>query len=295
MNEPDVRTAVAQLNSEGYFKTNILSCLDSEGVNHFNNNMSFFEKMSKDPRIAKEIDTIQTNPQLRHQKTGGKPFEITHNEHLERALTLDDGAFIHFYLNDYFIQIAQKFLEVDNPYLFNVLAWMHAGSSGPARQHSQNWHRDREDYKLLKIFVYYSEVGDRNGPLQYVPRSFCGGDFHGLYKGRCGYWDYTSSPANTGHPINQQETDACESTHVSFTGKAGDIILANNSGFHRGGFVQEGVRVMSHALYLAPTAELIKNGYFSSFNYEPKTVNYIDFHGASFHALKDKQKHLKRP
>lgn len=294
MNRSTVDLTVSQLNTEGYFKTNIYSCLNSNGCQYFKDNSDFFKKMALDSDIRREIELSRTDPQARLQKTGGKPFEITHRDYLKRSLTLQDGAFIKFYLNDYFTEVAQQFLGVDNPYLFNVLAWMHSGIQGQTREHSQNWHRDREDYKLLKIFVYYSDVGELNGPLEYVPRSFCGGDFHGLYEGRGGYWDYTSSRANTGHPINQEEVKKCNDTYVSFTGKAGDVILCNNSGFHRGGFVQEGVRVMTHALYITPTAELINNGYFSSFNYEPSRVNYIDFASYEFQQLKQKQKHFKQ-
>lgn len=288
------KKALDSLNTLGYYKTNISEVLDSEGLNLFKNNMDFFHQMKQNPYIQNELNVIQNNPTERQHRSGGKPFEITHYHYLNRALTINDGSIFNLYLHDYFTEIASKFLEVDNPQIFNILAWIHSWNKKYGRNHSQNWHRDREDYKLLKIFIYYSDVTKTNGPFEYVPKSFCGGDFHGLYDGRTNYWDYTLNEYNSGAPLNQQEIDKCNETYVSFTGKPGDIIMVNNSGFHRGGFVEEGIRVCTHALYIKPDAELIQNGYFTSFNYEPNLVNYMDFSSEEFAQLNNKQKHFKQ-
>ena len=150
-----INKAVNDLNTKGYHKINIASAFNPKDFNLFKSNVDFFNKMLNDNFIQNELNVIQTNPNERNSRSGGKPFEITHKHYLNRALTLGDGSFFNFYLNDYFTKIAQEFLEVDNPLLFNVLAWVHSWKKGYPRQHSQNWHRDREDYKLLKIFVYY--------------------------------------------------------------------------------------------------------------------------------------------
>lgn len=290
-----IQEALHNLNTLGYYKTNVKDVLDSRGIEHFNKNIEFFNEMLENDFIQNELNIIQNNPSLRMKRSGGKPFEITHYHYLNRALSITDGSFINLYLNDYFTQIASNFLDVDDPKIFNVLAWIHSWNNNFGRQHSQNWHRDREDFKLLKIFIYHSEVNENNGPFEYVPKSFCGGDFYGLYEGRTDYWDYASDSENRGNPKSQAEIDKCNETHISFTGKPGDIIMVNNSGFHRGGFVKEGIRVMSHALYIRPDAYMIKEQkYFTSFNYAPDLVNNIDFSSPEFLQLGDKQKHFKK-
>lgn len=289
-----IQEALHQLNTLGYYKTNVADVLDDYGLNLFNDNIEFFNQMLSDDFIQNELNIIQNNPNDRFQRSGGKPFEITHYHYLNRALSIKDGSFFKLYLHDYFTQIASEFLEVDNPQIFNILAWTHSWNKNYGRQHSQNWHRDREDYKLLKIFIYHSEVGEKNGPFEYVPKSFCGGDFNGLYEGRENYWDYASDNENRGNPKSLAEEELCELTRVTFTGQPGDIIMVNNSGFHRGGFVEEGIRVCAHALYLRPDAELIKNNYFTDFNYASDTVNYMDFNSVEFKQLNNKQKHFKQ-
>jgi len=290
-----VQEALNQLNTLGYYKTNVVDVLDNHGLNLFNNNIEFFNQMLSNDFIQNELNIIQNNPNERFQRSRGKPFEITHYHYLNRALSLNDASFIKLYIHDYFTQIANQFLNTDTPQIFNVLAWIHSWNNTYGRHHSQNWHRDREDYKLLKIFIYHSEVGEKNGPFEYVPKSFCGGDFYGLYKDRTSYWDYASDHENRGNPKSQLELDKCETTKVTFTGKPGDIIMVNNSGFHRGGFVEEGIRVCTHALYLRPDAYLIEQEkYFTNFNYAPDTVNFIDFDSKEFMELGDKQKHFKK-
>lgn len=289
----DVKKVVNQLNTLGYYKTNVIDALDEYGLNLFNNNIDFFNKMLDDEFIKDELEIIKTNPNDRHERSGGKPFEITHYHYLKRALTLKDGSFIELYLNNFFTEIATKFLDVENPQIFNVMAWIHSWNKQYNRTHSQNWHRDREDFKILKIFIYYSDVNKNNGPFEYVPRSFCGGDFE-TNKGLTEYMDYASNSSNAGEPKSNKEIELCNKNYISFTGKTGDIIIANNSGFHRGGFVEDGVRICSHALYIRPDAYMIKDQkYYTGFNYND-TVNYIDFESNEFNKLRDFQKYFMR-
>ena len=38
-----------------------------------------------------------------------------------------------------------------------------------ARFGAQRWHRDPEDRKKIRIYLYFSEVDTGSGPLQYIP------------------------------------------------------------------------------------------------------------------------------
>ena len=76
---------------------------------------------------------------------------------------------------------------------------------------------------------------------------------------------------------------------IRATGKRGTIYFVDTNGFHRGGFIAPGnkkVRQVAHCLFLQPQAELIKNGYFTGFNYN-KDLNNICFESDQFHALSD--------
>lgn len=290
----NVKKIVNKLNTVGWYKTNVKDVLDKNGINLFNDSISFFNKMLEDEFIQKQLYDIQTNPSARVKESGGKPFEITHYAYLNEPLTLKNSSFIKLFLNNFFTDVATDFLKVSKPKLLNVIAYLSAWNYKYGRMHSQNWHRDREDYKLLKFFIYHSDVDKHTGPFEYVPKSFCGGDFI-TNIGKNKYWDYASDSENRANPT-RQEYDLCEKNYISFTGKAGDIIITNNSGFHRGAFLKDGsrVRVTSHALYIRPDAEMIKNkslGGPTYFNYDKK-INYVDFDSKEFKKLGNKRKHI---
>jgi hypothetical protein len=289
----NITDALNNLNSQGYHRTNIFDLGSEPLENSFDRNCLFFDEMLNSESIRKELEIIKNNPSEASKRNKNKPFELNQHDYLKRALQINDGDFFHFYINDFFTSIASKFLETEEPKIFNILTWIHSWSGELNREGSQMWHRDREDYKLLKIFVYYKDVSDQDGPFQYVPNSFCGADFNGLHSGRNSYWDYASNSRNYGHPKSSEELAQCESNHVSFTGKKGDIIMVNNSGFHRGGYVKGGMRIATHACYLRPDAYQIKEQkYFTSFNYDKEAVNYIDFNSEEFKALGEKTKHF---
>jgi hypothetical protein len=52
-----------------------------------------------------------------------------------------------------------------------VFQGVHARVDRPSREQSRTelWHRDREDRRMLKCFVYLDEVTPAHGPFQYVP------------------------------------------------------------------------------------------------------------------------------
>lgn len=279
MNKEKIKEVLHDLSTVGYHKTNIVDLLGNAGIDNFNEISTFFDEMLSNPTIYHRLDTIQQGLNITNKD---KYYEITHHEHLGRALSLKDGGLFNLYMNDFFLDLAKEYFEVENPELYNVLFFIH-GKGLPDRSGSQKWHRDLEGLKILKIFMYCTEVGLENGPLEYVPKSFCGGDFP-LNNGSETMEDYQKSRILS----PELEKQYCDPNAVTFTGVPGDIIICNNTGYHRGGFITEGFRCMTHALYVAPDAI-----------YSPKNVNYdeqvnfVDVNSQEYKDLGDKQKYLK--
>jgi hypothetical protein len=148
MNKEKLNEVLHDLNTIGYYKTNIVDLLGDTGIDNFNEISSFFDEMLSNPTINHRLETIQQGI-----NTIGKDkyYEITHQEHLERALNISDGGLFNLYMNDFFIDLAKKYLETDEPELYNVLFFIH-GKGLPERSGSQKWHRDLEGLKILKIF-----------------------------------------------------------------------------------------------------------------------------------------------
>src|SRR6266545_1561174 len=74
------------------------------------------------------------------------------------------------------LALDRKLLEIVSGYLglwpclHSVGAWLNYPTDDPAAL-SQLWHRDPEDLKLIKVFIYLSDVGEQSGPFTYIPET----------------------------------------------------------------------------------------------------------------------------
>ena len=107
---------------------------------------------------------------------------------------------------------------------------------------SQNWHRDPEDRKLVKVFIYYTDVDESSGPLEYLLESRQGRRYSSWWLGK-------SYP--TPHKVEQRVPTK---DRVVATGPEGTIIFCDTNGLHRGGFALENPRLLSVFAYISPAS-----------------------------------------
>jgi hypothetical protein len=144
-----------------------------------------------------------------------------------------------------------KLSRVDMRY-YNV--WKHEAAKGEAKG-SQLWHRDREDEKILKMFICIEDVDDTRGPFTYAPGTHKDGSVKStprFIKEASGVHRTTDEMMDEIVPQNEW---------VKATGKKGDIILADTRGYHKGGFVKEGYRLLFTCMYVSPASDRL---YFSN-------------------------------
>lgn len=99
-------------------------------------------------------------------------------------------------------------------------------------QHEQNFHRDVDDWRFVKLFVHLTDVGPENGPHAYVLNSVRAPSFR-----RIGRFTDREIALDFGERI------------TSITGDAGEAYLENTFGLHRGTPVQTGVRLIFQVIY----------------------------------------------
>ena len=95
--------------------------------------------------------------------------------------------------------------------------WSLPAGDGKALQ-AENFHRDVDDWRFLKLFVYLTDVDEDSGPHVYVPGS------HGADK-------LTEIRRYSEAEVQEAFGPDCEKR---FTGPAGTAFLENTYGFHRG-------------------------------------------------------------
>lgn len=152
--------------------------------------------------------------------------------------------------------LSSRVLSIANAYngmlsrIRNVNCWVNPTITGKnlgLRKGSQLWHRDQEDEKILKCFIYFSDVTEESGALDYVKFSKCTGGLkhHNLHP-------FPSISGYPGQYIFDEHID--EVDIVSATGKKGMIVFVDTNGFHRGGYVTVGERRVIMGTYLRPSS-----------------------------------------
>jgi hypothetical protein len=148
---------------------------------------------------------------------------------------------------------AHRMLDVANTYLglWSKLEYVDLWYSVPQpedanRISSQRWHRDFNDRRLVKAFLYLVDVDEGNGPFQYVPGSAPGGP-HG------DAWPWRPLGENY-PPEDELESRVAGNGARVFTGAKGTLLFCNTAGFHRGGFATTKPRVLATATYSSPAS-----------------------------------------
>ncbi len=128
---------------------------------------------------------------------------------------------------------------------------------------SQKWHRDPEDKKVIKIFVYISDVDEPGaGPFTYVKGSQHGGRWRHLFPQVPPLGSYPK-PGAVEAAVPPEDIKIC-------MGKAGTLIFCDTSGLHRGGLCTVKKRLMYTGCFVskasihprtftAPSSEALKN------------------------------------
>ena len=267
---------IDELKNSGIAFSNVYELFDEKEMDYFKNISDFFDKCLTDDNIQNRIKMLINGTPIKDKK---KFYELTHQHYLNRALGLDDFDLINLYLSDKFLDIAKGYLGEECK-IRNVLAWIHPQNPFMSERHSQCWHRDQEDYHNLKIFIYFSDIKKVNGALQYVKCS--SSDMKNDY-----IWP------NMDGTVGNLNTEAVSKIPIEDTiiaeGDKGTIVFVDTNGFHKGGLVQEGIRMLTQCCYLKPDAHHIK-GVYSDFNYDKQMINFVDYDKDNFLCLSDRKK-----
>jgi hypothetical protein len=220
---------IAFLSFDELMPAELLSNMEKEYVN--------FETQSDVSQIITQYKTglEQDNPNY-------KQYNIRHTQHSK-------GYSSH----DAIMQVAlhQKLTDIVSTY-FNEQALLRyvdfwysiaSGNKNNKREYSQNWHRDPEDLRMLKVFIYLNDVDERNGAFEYITCSTRNNKFGNVF------------PYDNEHPDNYPEETELRKLipaehFVKGSGKKGTVILCDTHGFHRGGYCIDGDRKLMTLMYL---------------------------------------------
>ena len=129
------------------------------------------------------------------------------------------------------------------PRLHAIGAWLNFPTDGDASE-AQLWHRDPEDLRLVKVFIYLNDVNEDRGPFCYIPRT------HPFSEGAA-----IVPHHNDNKRITDEEMRSAFSSDnwLTCTGPAKTLILADTVGYHRGGKPNKGTRILVTFTYTSGT------------------------------------------
>lgn len=200
----------------------------------------------EEPAIKKQME----QPQGTVFRGDEKYYNIDLFDH--KTLALDHPVY-RWALNEKILQIANAYMGMYTKFR-GVRLWaslpVPLGASATA---SQRWHRDLDDRKLMKTFIYFDDVDETTGPFHYVRESH----------GKDARWSNvfpTPFPLGSYPPPGAVEKAIPASYVTKATGKAGTLIFCDTSGFHKGGYCTKRNRYMLFSLY-ASAATIDPLGY----------------------------------
>ncbi|TCM20501.1 hypothetical protein EDF56_102162 [Novosphingobium sp. PhB165] len=138
------------------------------------------------------------------------------------SATVENPEIFHWGLNDRLLDIAEAYIGL--PAAYDGMALIYTVADGTELGPRQ-WHRDREDRKMIKLAVYCSDVTDRGGPFELISRvdPSQGVDDRYVYE------------FGTPEVLNERLGADYSRDVVSCTGPVGTVVFADTARFfHRG-------------------------------------------------------------
>jgi len=227
----------------------IVSELESDGYSLLQFSELFPEEtwealQAQERRFVEETETALATNREALRVHAGKEFVVRQHSY-DVELGTDDTWFA--------LSSSRRMLDIANTYLglWSKLEYVDLWYSVPQpleadRVSSQRWHRDFNDRRLMKAFVYLVDVDEGTGPFQYMPGSAPGGPHDDAWPWR---------PLGENYPPESELESRIDPNGARiFTGPKGTLLFCNTAGFHRGGFATSKPRVLATATYSSPAS-----------------------------------------
>jgi len=157
-----------------------------------------------------------------------------------------DSPWIQFVMQPALLDVVNTYLGMLSKVLYvDVWDTVPLVHDGPDTG-SQRWHRDPEDAKLVKVFLYFTDVDAATGAMQYVPNSRNGERYGSLWP--------QQFPRGSVPPLEDFERAIPAADWHTCAYPAGTLLFVDTSGFHRGGRATADRRVLATWTFTRPSS-----------------------------------------
>jgi len=186
------------------------------------------------------------NTHLSSAKTSEKKDFFIDIWSTSRFLLTLENPFVQFILHEKITSLASAYMEMyARLHGLRAMKTVVVNSRSVPTQ-SQLWHRDPDDKKLCKVFIYLNDVDEETGPFCYIAESQYGGKLNSLFPQLRPY-----SPGS-GRIVDQEVEEAVPPENIKVcTGRAGTMIFADTAGLHKGGYSTKHSRSMALGAFMS--------------------------------------------
>lgn len=177
--------------------------------------------------LQKEYEELLAKDNLNPHDRGAKSF-------IQRLVDDDykfdsaQSAITKYCLNEEVAIACAKYLGMI-PKLTSFKIWRSHQTEVVERSASQNWHRDYNEYQMIRIFLYFNDVSKSNGAGEYVTGThYLGDSYNKLQDSEDGVSRYSTE--------EQVLKEFDLNRLVIAEGLAGTMYFVDTAGLHRGGY-----------------------------------------------------------
>ena len=226
------------------------------------------DKIEEFENLKKNNDFNRFNQNLKN-KGIYKPFRFDLGGYLkfkDKNIDTNDFTKINYEilkigLKEEFLYLASLYLGI-YPFLGRFYAW-YDFPTNENKTSSQCWHKDTDDKKFFKIFIYLNEVDGNNGPFCYIKKTHQSKKNSEIQK----YFKKTDYSTFDILEDNDVHNLYSEKDIIECNGSLGTTIFADTSGYHRGKKLNDDKRIMLVFEYFSQS---------SNFNYDIKLNNIMN-------------------
>jgi len=205
-----------------------------------------FEDLRKNGIAITHIDKLQDMPSISELQREyemlleierKKPHSRKSKAFIERLIDDDydfksnkDSAIRRLVSNPAIKLVAENYLKLI-PKLTSFKIWRSHFTGDTSRTASQNWHRDYNEFQMVRVFLYFNKVERENGAGEFVIGSHYLGDSYNILE--------YSEELGTYATEEEIEQNFSLERIVCATGTPGTLVFMDTAGLHRGGYHSE--------------------------------------------------------
>ena len=183
----------------------------------YHKEISFHKKNKNAEKIIKFFDEFKNSDEFNKElKKENNSERYKYRSHLTKYF---NRKLLEDYSEDeFFMQNVEQYFGT-RPFVRVIDVWLDKPVDKIFQKYSQNYHRDSDDYFLLKTFLCLNDIDNSNGPFQFIEKS------------HLNPWHNISNSHSDKEVENQLYPN---SKKISLIAKKGDLYSADTNGFHKG-------------------------------------------------------------